>query len=214
MNNRFLATIPTELGSRLLQNADEITHPPGSLIDGRHFGSRPGVVVDGQMRAYFTNRDGREATVFYLEPGDAIGLVAMFGAAPNINLQAVTETRILYFDAVRFENLLSTEIALAHSVAASLADRLLTSTESFKGIVFGRVRSRVADHLLRMAVRDGHGRLVARVTQQGLANAVGSVRDVVARVLRELRGEGLVITSHGRVLLTDEEGLKREASLL
>jgi CRP/FNR family transcriptional regulator len=51
------------------------------------------------------------------------------------------------------------------------------------------------------------GPLVARVSQQELADAVGSVREVVARALRELRLAGLVATGPDSVLIVDPAGL-------
>ena len=54
------------------------------------------------------------------------------------------------------------------------------------------------------------GPLVAAVTQQELAEAVGSVREVVARVLRQLRAAGLVETSPVGVRVLDPTGLHDE----
>ncbi len=74
---------------------------------------------------------------------------------------------------------------------------------------FGTMRERVARHLLDLAVENTPGRFEAPVTQQGLADGVGTVREVVARVLREFRREGLIATRDGSVELLDREGLAR-----
>jgi CRP/FNR family transcriptional regulator len=55
--------------------------------------------------------------------------------------------------------------------------------------------------------------LVARLSQQELADAVGSVREVVARVLGKLRDDGLLRTGDGEVELLDPERLAGEAPL-
>jgi CRP/FNR family transcriptional regulator len=52
--------------------------------------------------------------------------------------------------------------------------------------------------------------MVARVSQQELADAVGSVREVVARVLRDLRVAGIVDTSSDSVLILDAARLHSE----
>jgi CRP/FNR family transcriptional regulator len=58
---------------------------------------------------------------------------------------------------------------------------------------FGTVRQRVARHLLDLVVEGPeHGPLVAPISQQDLANAVGTVREVVSRVLQVFKTEGLV----------------------
>ena len=52
--------------------------------------------------------------------------------------------------------------------------------------------------------------LVAPVNQRDLANSVGSVRAVVARILQELRAASLVRTSPGLVEIIDPVGMSRE----
>ncbi|HXA43136.1 MAG TPA: Crp/Fnr family transcriptional regulator [Candidatus Solibacter sp.] len=212
INKGFLDAIPAHLSESLTLGADQIVYPSGGVIHGPGSRVRPGVLEAGLLRAYFTSRDGREATVTYIGPGEAVGLSTFFGAAPPVSLQALTDTRILHFEESRFAALLSTEVDIALAVAACFADRYVTGSQSVHGLVFGRVRARVAGHLLSLASREPDGTLVVNITQQGLANAVGSVRDVVARVLRDLRSEGVVWTSHGRVVVADENGLAREAA--
>jgi glyoxylase-like metal-dependent hydrolase (beta-lactamase superfamily II) len=80
--------------------------------------------------------------------------------------------------------------------------------------VFGSVRQRVAAHLLDLASdrqRPG-GRLVARVSQQELADAAGSVREVVARALRDLRVAEIVATAADSVVILDPARLYAESA--
>jgi CRP/FNR family transcriptional regulator len=57
----------------------------------------------------------------------------------------------------------------------------------------------------------GRAGLVARISQQELADAVGTVREVVVRTLRELRREGLVATGRSGITITSPERLLAEA---
>lgn len=45
------------------------------------------------------------------------------------------------------------------------------------------------------------------MTQQELADAVGTVREVIVRLLRELRQEGLVRTERDRMVIVDPSRL-------
>jgi DNA-binding IscR family transcriptional regulator len=74
------------------------------------------------------------------------------------------------------------------------------------------VRQRVARHLLDVASTHQQGAaLVAPLRQQELADATGTVREVVARVLRDLRDAGLVETTRAGVRILDPIGLHAEA---
>jgi biotin operon repressor len=82
------------------------------------------------------------------------------------------------------------------------------------------VRQRVARHLLDLAsarVREqpasdhlGGRELTVQVSQQELADAVGTVREVVVRVLRELRRDGVVRTERDRIVLLEPARLIQE----
>lgn len=100
--------------------------------------------------------------------------------------------------------------AIAEELTRRLYDRLQQTAIN----AFGSVKQRVAAHLLDLAStqqRPGD-RLTARVSQQELADAVGSVREVIARVLRDLRVAGIVATSTDRVLVLDPARLHAESS--
>ena len=49
--------------------------------------------------------------------------------------------------------------------------------------------------------------MLVRAPQQELAEAIGSVREVVARVLRQLRDEGLIATRASGIVLLDVRAL-------
>jgi CRP/FNR family transcriptional regulator, cyclic AMP receptor protein len=94
-------------------------------------------------------------------------------------------------------------------LAEELNRRLYENLQQTAVNAFGSVRQRVALHVLDLASAQQvpGGALVARVSQQELAEAVGSVREVVARVLRDLRQSGLVETGPDGVRVLDPAGL-------
>ena len=102
---------------------------------------------------------------------------------------------------------------MAWALAEELNRRLYGTLEQIAVNAFGSVRQRVAVHLLDLASSQQHVRdcLVARVTQQELADAVGSVREVVARVLRDFRQAGVVTTSADAVVIVDAARLYAES---
>ena len=57
---------------------------------------------------------------------------------------------------------------------------------------------------------DPSGELAVRITQQDLAAAVGTVREVVVRALRQLRDAGAVRTERDRIVLLDAAHLTEE----
>jgi CRP/FNR family transcriptional regulator len=209
----FLGDLPEDVREILLRGTQQATYRTGATIRESDSAPLPGIVLEGLIRSYVWAEDGREATVTYSRPGDAIGVCAPLVKSSPMALQALEETTVMYFNTQRYEMALATEVALAHTVMERMALEIQRSSAAVRGFAFGRVRQRLAAHLISLAAPDKSGKLVARVTQQGLAEAVGSVRDVVSRAMAQLSTCGLVVTSHGRVVITDEDGLWREAAL-
>ena len=75
------------------------------------------------------------------------------------------------------------------------------------------MRARVARDIVERATLSGPLCAGAhlRVTHQALADATGSVREVVARTLRELSREGVITTGGGGVTVLDPDGLTKVA---
>jgi hypothetical protein len=96
------------------------------------------------------------------------------------------------------------------AAALGSCHRLYCAYEELAGNTFATVKQRIVRHLLDLAACEPDGRLVAPVNQQDLANGVGSVREVVARILQELRAASLVRTSPGLVEIIDPVGMSRE----
>jgi CRP/FNR family transcriptional regulator len=111
---------------------------------------------------------------------------------------------------------------VAEALLIEVSERVGAFVREITDSTFMTVRQRICRHLLDLASEQQRGAdLVAHISQQDLADAVGTVREVVVRVLRDLRREGVVET--GRVgirlvaphLLVDETRapVERAASL-
>jgi len=166
---------------------------------------RFGVTVRGLLRVYMHTSDGRQVTVRYVRAGGLLGAPALVGGPAPVFVQALTDCAVYFMDVARVKRLAHQDAAVAWVFAEESVHRLYDVLEELAGNTFATVRQRVVRHLLDLAASRpaSHGRLVALVSQQDLANSVGSVREVVARVLRELREASFLRTSPGRVEIVD-----------
>jgi CRP/FNR family transcriptional regulator len=166
---------------------------------------RFGVVVRGLLRVYMHTSDGRQVTVRYVRRGGLLGGPALVGGPAPVFVQALTDSAVYFMDVERVKRFARGDAAVAWVLAEESVHRLYDVLEELAGNTFATVRQRVVRHLLDLAASRpaSDGRLAALVSQQDLANSVGSVREVVARVLHELRAASLVRTSPGRVEILD-----------
>lgn len=163
------------------------------------------LVVSGLVKTFLTSPDGRQITVRYARPGSLVGAASLFHDPPNpANSRAVSAARILAFNAATLRRLARCDARVALALCEELADRLREYFGELGGTAFATIRQRVVRHLLDVASEHQQGRmLVARLSHQDLADAVGSVREVVSRVIAKLRDEGLLRTSLGEIEILD-----------
>jgi CRP/FNR family transcriptional regulator len=209
----FLAQLPTDLIARLQTEGERADYPAGTTV--YRSGARPqaALVVRGLIRVFLSSPGGRQVTIRYARPGDVLGIAVLVGGPVNTDVQAVEASSVFRLSERTLVATAQRDPRVGWLLAQELSRRLYDVLEQTAVHAFGSVRQRVAGHLLDLASDEQHpnGRLVAPVTQQELADAVGSVREVVARTLRDLRTAGIVATEADSVVILDPARLHTES---
>jgi CRP/FNR family cyclic AMP-dependent transcriptional regulator len=170
------------------------------------------LVISGVVRVFVTASDGRTMTVRYCRPGALIGAMSLFTKSFTMpaTTQVLVNAELLRMSPTVVSGAAGRDLRVARAFLGELSERAWSFIYEIPGSAFATVRQRVARHLLDLAAMrqpenmSEPGRaLVARVSQQELADAVGTVREVVVRVLRELREEGAVQTGRDGIVIID-----------
>jgi CRP/FNR family transcriptional regulator len=208
----FLATLPTDLASEIIRSAQLVHYPRGTARGPTSDGPWAAVVVTGVLRQYLPARDGRQVTIRYIRAGDLVGSPDTGSNWLKPQIEAVEPSALLHLDTTRIERVARHRPELSRALNDELTSHLVQVYGALASTAFTTVRSRVARDLLERAraQRPRTGAKV-RVTQQALADATGSVREVVARALRDLRLRGVVETSPSGVTILSVDGLIAEA---
>lgn len=166
------------------------------------------LVVHGTLRIYATAEDGREFTLFWAHPGDWLGHILVIGGPNDVSAQAVSDAALHVVPAELFESLARTDPAFAWELLRATSARVRALVGSVRMLVFMDLRQRVSQRLLELAFRQPAGSaLVAEVSQQDLADLVGSPRTSIARILADLREEGIVRTVPNGIQIVRPERL-------
>jgi CRP/FNR family transcriptional regulator, cyclic AMP receptor protein len=209
----MLAKLPAELTAQVLDGGYRIDLPAGAQPGARTNETAVALVLDGLIRVFLISDAARQVTVRYARPGETLGLVHLFGRDTGVHSQAVTPTAVWMIAPARLRALCEQHAPLATAVAEECATRASDAIEELALLTFGSVRQRVARHLLDLAAQQRRaGELVAPVTQQELADAAGTVREVVARVLKQLHQTGVTAGSDEGVVILDAARLDAEAT--
>jgi len=165
------------------------------------------LLVEGLLRTYVTSPQGRRMALRYTHPGEIIGLTGMVRGSAPAGADVLIQGSMLRLDLATLRRLAQSEASVSWAVARQLANELAGYSTLRSANLFGSVRVRVARHLLELATRHGEG-LAARITQQELADSVGSVREVVARVLVALKDEDIIAREGKQIVILDADRLE------
>jgi CRP-like cAMP-binding protein len=170
------------------------------------------LIVDGSVRVYSTSPQGRQATIRYARRGDVVGLATMLATASIydgdvVAVQAMTPCHVLRLSTFRFRQIAARDPDVMWGLFGELARTLLSSHHMLADNVFQPVRARVARHLLDLAQRRD-GRLVVHASPQDIADAIGSVREVVSRATARLRGQGIILRNGTEHIIENERELR------
>jgi CRP-like cAMP-binding protein len=204
-----MAKFPPAATKLLLAEAYEVEVPAGRTIYQELHVPRHAIlslVISGVARTYVTSAEGRRVTLRYSRAGAVLGLPSTIAQGAPVGVQAMSDCRMLHLPTQTFRHVAQTDVTVSWATCEELTNQIFVSAETLSSNVFGTVRSRVARHLLDLASIESHGTIVA-LSQQDIADSIGSVREVVARVLKDFSGAGYVKRARAGIALLDTEAL-------
>lgn len=154
-----------------------------------------------------SSAEGREHVLAYVGPGRSLNLAAAVDGGPQVaTAEALTDLTLVAIERGALIGLLRQHADLALVVARRLAQEARELSETARGLALDSVRQRLAAFLLEHAEKAPPQE---RWTQDSIAAHIGTVRDVVGRILRDFGQEGLVRRERGQLLVVDRQGLER-----
>jgi CRP/FNR family transcriptional regulator, cyclic AMP receptor protein len=167
-------------------------------------------LLAGEVRALRMNTEGRVQVLSRFKPGDPINIISLLN--PDKTNRATIETlspvTVLVLPAKDFDALIRHYPDFATLLLHHLAQRLTKITDLAAELSLYAVRARLARFLIELADLSPTS---TGWTQDEIAAHIGTVRDVVGRLLRDFEAEGLIQRQRGQIILKDREKLNQAA---
>jgi CRP/FNR family transcriptional regulator len=161
------------------------------------------LVLKGEVRVAKVSAAGRSLELYRVTPGEmcVLSTTCLFGqVAHSADAACVEATELVLLSADGFEEL-TAEPAFRRYAFGVLAERIAQLMTLVEAVAFQRLDQRLAAALL------GSG-AVLQATHQELADEVGTVREIVTRLLKRFEAEGLVSMGRRRIELRDPAALR------
>jgi len=160
------------------------------------------ILLEGEMRVYIEDDQGRELTVKILQPGDSFGELALLGDFQRIaNVVAMTDCVVSTVSKDSYLAILRENPQISLALIKSLANMVRETTEELSCIALLDVYGRLTHMLEKYAVdRDGH-KQIPKFTHREISNMIGSSREMVSKIMKELeKGEYISVTDEHYLL--------------
>ncbi len=197
--------------ARIEQTAHRHIYQAGSIIfneDSACAGFH--IVLEGLVRIYRVNAEGRLHTLSLLRAVSTFNEVAAIDGASNpFNAMAVTHTEVMVFSHKCLIELLATERTLLENYVQRLAHLNREYIERLEDMTFRTIPSRLAKLFLHETTYADHiSETPTQLTQEEIAAILGTTREVVGRALRGLLNAGLLRKEGRQVYIADRTGLE------
>ena len=176
------------------------------------------ILKKGKVRVYRVTPDGKQLTLDIYERGTILGDMTMLGQdrLPEAYAEAIEEAVICTITPAELLRLIGNYPLIGVNIIRYLSVRLQEAQREIEAMAYQRVGQRLARRLVDLAQRFGvstvRGTLIeARLTQQELAEMIGTTRETLAHTLADFRRRGLLDTERHQVLIRDAARLAEVA---
>jgi len=198
----------------VLDKVERTTVPAGSVV------FEPGqpcrgllFLVHGSVRVSMVSGSGREISLYHLQQGELcmLSLATLLRSGDYASAEAVTETEasVICLPTEHFRNAFAGSQGFQDYVLGKLATHLHDTLMLFREVAFDRLDMRLASLLFR---RFKSSRVVDfTITHQQVALELGTTREVVSRMLKQLERNNCVRLMRGRIQLVNVDQLEQLA---
>lgn len=171
-------------------------------------------VEHGLVRLSASGRNGREAVLGMLEPGQWFGEASLFTDTPHDqSARAVVDSELLRVPMTDFYEIVDHRPEFMLEFTRLICKRYKWALQWLDSTILQPFPVRLAQRLLTarqvLARSPGRDAAVLRLSQEDLAHMLGISRPSVNKQLKVWEGQGILKLEYGRILLLDPAALKR-----
>ncbi len=203
-----LGAVPPAVAEQTLAQAKPLSLAAGAVVfDERRACQGFPMLLSGSIKVVKTAPNGRELQLYRVTPGESCIITSscllgkVLYTARGV---AESELRLLIIPPPVFEELLETQEPFRAYVFSLFSERLSELMQLVEEVAFRKLDQRLAALLL------SRGRVI-HATHQSLADDLGSVREMISRLLKNFAEQGLVALGREQIEVLDAAGLRRIA---
>lgn len=162
-------------------------------------------LVQGRVKIFVVGEDSREVVLGERGPGGYVGeLAPLFEGKRTASVATLEDSDFLVLTRQSFERFLQARPSIALALVRDLAKKVQGLSDDVSDYALLDVYGRIAKLLKRSAVEESGEMITAPLTHQDIADRVASSREMVSKILKDLRVGGYIEIVKKRIILREE----------
>ncbi len=201
--NQYFDELPDNLLKEISEHMNLREYPRGDVLFWEDDPANGMYIMEqGSAKIFRTSPQGRQYIVRILQEHDTFAEVPAFdGGMHPVNVEALETCRVWEIDGEMLRELVNLYPAFAQKIIRNYSQMLRGMVRMVSEMAFYQVTHRLA-RLIESMPQD---KSAPHWTQEQLAAQLGTVREVVARSLKELERSGAIKMEDRRILIADKE---------
>jgi CRP/FNR family transcriptional regulator len=164
------------------------------------------IIESGSVKLYRVSPQGRQYIISVMTEGATCNEVPAFDGGTNpVNVEALETSRVWVVESKVLRELVLSNPEFALKILNRFGQNLRNLVRKVSEMAFYQVTNRLARLITEMPVEETR----PHWTQEQLAARLGTVREVVARSLKELEKSGAIRIEDRRIQITDQSVLQQ-----
>src|SRR3569623_982123 len=173
------------------------------IINEGEIGDSLFVLLQGRVKVYSTDADGREITYNIVEAGDYFAEMWLNGGPRSASVMTLDQSTCAGVSRNALRDHLAEEPEFARELGSQVIRRARAATETARNMalldVYGRVVATLESH--QGSASPDNPITITQITHQQIASRVGASREMVSRLLKDLEKGGYIELGVKRITL-------------
>ncbi len=167
------------------------------------------IVKSGVIRIYTVSTEGREISLFYLHPHSTCVLSAscvLQSMLFDVTMIVEEDCEVIRISSPYYRKLLNSNIYVEAYTYKLYSENYSKALVAINNIIFQSLDYRLANFLVQEATKSKEDTI--HMTHEQIARHLGSVREVISRMLSHLARLNIVSLSRGKIKILDMDALR------
>jgi CRP/FNR family transcriptional regulator len=160
------------------------------------------IVLKGSLKVMQSDDEFREMVMYYLQPGETCVmsfLAALYNDTSKVKAVAEEDTEVVFIQIGKMRELMGKDPKWLNYVFQIYHKRFEELLDVVNAIAFKKMDERLLQFLKKKAEVSGSKDI--KITHEQLGQELGTAREVISRLLKQMESEGLVELGRNRITL-------------